>query len=97
MSDLKTELEQHALMIANRVTNDGGMTQQPDQAHERAVSFRQLSEAACPRCWVVNEVHTNLAIAAHHSDESVKTYTCSECGFSGALPTANGNESNSDA
>lgn len=85
MSELKLELAQHALMIANNVVRaSGSKLGNADPAYERVKSFNKLQEDACPCCWVEKNEKFCLEVTAHASE--VKEYSCSICGFSGVFP-----------
>lgn len=85
MSELKLELGQRALMIANEVVRiSGSKLGTADPAYKRVESFSKLQEDACPSCWVVRNEDFRLEVTARTSE--VNEYSCSNCGFSDVFP-----------
>lgn len=80
MSDLVSELRQHALMYANEVRKSNA---EKSVVHPTYGRIKTLVSNNCPIYWLKSEKVSALEVTSHARE--VDIYKCRECGFSGAF------------
>jgi len=85
VSDVVSELREHALMCANEVKR---WNPHDSNKVEKAYTLANIfSGHHCPRCWVNDEKAMLLGVLA--SSLNTNYYRCERCKFSGVFPTPN--------